>query len=61
MYLLLVLLECLIFLEKLVNIGLAGYFEHRDSLDGHPGGCYVELAISGFGRCEGRFLEIVRS
>ena len=45
-YLLLVLLESLIFLEELRNIGLVGYFEHGDSLDGHLGVCCVELAMS---------------
>jgi hypothetical protein len=58
-YLLLVLLESLIFLEELRNIGLVGYFEHGDSLDGHPCCGYVELAIGGFWKCKGRVLEIV--
>jgi len=59
MYLVLVLLKSLIFLEKLRNIGLAGYFEHGDSLDGHLVGGYVQLAIDGFWMCKGRNLEIV--
>ena len=37
-YLLLILREGLVFLEKLWDVGLVGYFEHGDSLDGHSGG-----------------------
>ena len=58
MYPLLVLLKGLISLEELRNIGLVGYFEHGDSLDGHLVGGNVELAIDGFWKCKGRFLEI---
>lgn len=57
MYLLLVLVESLVSLEKLRNVGLIGYFEHGDSLDGHLVGGEVQLAISGFGVCSWRFLE----
>lgn len=46
MYLLLVLLQGLVSLEELWDIGLAGYFEHGDSLDGHLAGGYVQLAMS---------------
>jgi len=48
MYLLLVLLESLIFLDELRDVGLVGDFEHGDSLDGHICGGGVQLAISGF-------------
>lgn len=46
MYLFLVLLQGLISLEELWDIGLAGYFEHGDSLDGHLAGGYVQLAMN---------------
>jgi hypothetical protein len=59
MYLLLVLLEGLVFLEELRNVGLVDYLEHGDSLDSHLGGSYVELAIGGFSKCKGRFLQVV--
>lgn len=59
MYLLLVLLQGLVSLEELWDIGLAGYFEHGDSLDSHLVGGYVQFAISVFWMCKWRFLEIV--
>lgn len=59
MYLLLVLLQGLIFLEELWDISLVGYFEHGDSLNGHLVGGYVQLARGGFWMCKRRNLEIV--
>ena len=47
-YLLLILREGLVFLEKLWDVGLVGYFEHGDSLDGHfDGGACGDIAING--------------
>ena len=47
-YLLLILREGLVFLEKLWDVGLVGYFEHGDSLDGHfGGGACGDFAVDG--------------
>ena len=47
-YLLLILRESLVLFEKLWNVGLVGYFEHGDSLDGHFGdGACGDFAVNG--------------
>jgi hypothetical protein len=47
-YLLLILREGLVFLEELWDVGLVGYFEHGNSLDGHfGGGACGNIAING--------------
>jgi hypothetical protein len=47
-YLLLIFRESLVFLEELWNIGLVGYFEHGDPLDGHSGdGACGDIAVNG--------------
>ena len=47
-YLLLILREGLVFLEELWDVGLVGYFEHGNSLDGHfGGGACGDIAING--------------
>ena len=61
MYLLLVLLEGLISLKELLNVGLFGYFEHGDSLDGHLCGGHVELATSEVWMCKRRFWKMIQS
>jgi len=56
-YLLLILREGLVFLEKMWDVGLVGYLEHGDSLDGHFGGgacgdVAVTKASEESGKCE---------
>jgi hypothetical protein len=47
-YLLLILRKCLVLFEELRNVGLVGYFEHGDSLDGHSGGgACGDIAVNG--------------
>lgn len=54
-YLLLFLLERLIFLEEFRDIRLIGYFEHGDPLNGHFGGGHVRVTISDVLAREGSF------
>jgi len=56
-YLLLILREGLVFLEKLWYVGLVGHFEHGYPLDGHVGGVACgDVAVNGAfeesGKCE---------
>jgi hypothetical protein len=47
-YLLVILRENLVFLEELWDVGLVGYFEHGDPLNGHFGGSACgDTAING--------------